>query len=344
MRFVRFTLFLWGTAGRRAPFSILIGKGVVFLEPILLSAPCKDYIWGGTRLRTLFHKISPLCRLAESWELSCHKDGPSVLASGPDAGATLPAYLHKMGPDILGEDCKRFDFFPVLIKLIDAKENLSVQVHPNNDYALRAEGEYGKTEMWYVLDAAPGAVLYYGLNRPATKDEFRAKIEDGSLIGLLRAVPVKKGDVFFIEAGTIHAIGAGILLAEIQQNSNTTYRVFDYGRGRPLHIDKALDVAQLQPIDRSTRPAGPTIQFDGYSSTLLAACEFFTVFNLDVETSAHLSVGNESFHSLLCIEGNGTIEYQDKHYPLQMGDSYFLPASMGNYVVTGRCGVLLTSV
>lgn len=314
------------------------------MEPILLSAPCKDYIWGGARLRTLFHKESPLPRLAESWELSCHKDGPSVLASGPDAGLTLPDYLEKAGAGVLGERCKRFDFFPVLIKLIDAKENLSVQVHPDNDYALRVEKEYGKTEMWYVLDAEPGAVLYYGLNRPAAKEEFEKKIQDGSLMDLLRAVPVKKGDVFFIEAGTVHAIGAGILLAEIQQNSNTTYRVFDYGRGRPLHVDKALDVAQLRPAGREPGPAGQPQQFDGFASTLLAECEFFTTACLHVATAATLTAGPESFQSLLCVEGAGEISYRGKSYPLCKGDSYFLPASMGSYSISGCCEVLQTTV
>ena len=307
------------------------------MEPLKLLATCKDYIWGGNKLRTEFNQESPLPRLAESWLLSCHKDGPSVIVNGPFAGRALPEYLEQAGPGVLGSRCAQFDFFPVLIKLIDAKDRLSVQVHPDDEYAMRVEGEYGKTEMWYVLDAEPGAFLYYGLEKPVAKPEFRAKIDDGTLLELLHPVTVEKGDVLFIEAGTLHAIGAGLVIAEIQQNSNTTYRVFDYGRGRPLQVDKALDVAQL-------KPAGPPEQRDGYEITLLAKCAFFTVHRLAVQTAARLTAGSDSFHSLLCVEGQGVLRTATGEMPLRKGDSLFLPAGMGDYNIAGQCQLLLTQV
>lgn len=182
--------------------------------------------------------------------------------------------------------------FPVLIKLIDAARPLSVQVHPDDAYAQRVEGEPGKTEMWYVVDAQPGAQLYYGFQRELTREEAARRIADGTLTDVLNAVPVKAGDVFFIDAGTVHAIGAGILIAEIQQNSNTTYRVFDYGRlgadGKPraLHVEKALDVARLCPPERPAGPMGKPEQNGDCTSTLLAKCGYFTARLLDVAGSA----------------------------------------------------------
>lgn len=199
------------------------------MHPLILIPTIKDYIWGGIKLREEFGKESKLEKLAESWELSCHKDGESVIANGEYKGRTLSEYLAEK-PQAKGENCKKFENFPVLIKLIDARDNLSVQVHPDNEYAQRVEGEYGKTEMWYIVDCEDNAELIYGFKEEITKDEFRYAIENNTLLEKTNSVSVKKGDVFFIKSGTLHAIGKGILIAEIQQNSNTTYRVYDYGR------------------------------------------------------------------------------------------------------------------
>ena len=229
-------------------------------EPIFLQGICKDYLWGGNRLREEFGKESDADKIAESWELACHKDGSSILTSGSDAGLNLREYLDKNGTAVLGTNCADCTTVPVLIKLIDAKQDLSIQVHPDDDYAMRVEGEAGKTEMWYIVDAAPHAALYYGLKQEVTKAEFEQRIHDQTLTEILNRVEVKPGELYFIPSGTLHAIGAGILLAEIQQNSNTTYRVYDYGRRgadgklRPLHIAKALDVTNLRPI-------APTVQY-----------------------------------------------------------------------------------
>ena len=213
------------------------------MYPIKLKPAFKDYLWGGTRLRDDFGKDCDFDKIAESWELSCHKDGNSVVADGEFAGLTLAQYIEKEGKSVLGTNCEKFENFPILIKLIDAKDNLSVQVHPNNEYAQRVEGEYGKTEMWYVLDAAPGAQLIYGFKEKISKEAFKAAIENNTLPQVLNHVDIHKGDVFFIEAGTVHAIGKGALIAEIQQNSNVTYRVYDYDRrgadGKPPELPVA---------------------------------------------------------------------------------------------------------
>lgn len=188
------------------------------MKPFELIPPVKDYIWGGTRLRDEYGKKSSADKLAESWELSCHKDGQSIIAHGEYCGRTLSSYLEE-NPSALGTACARFEAFPVLIKLIDAKDRLSVQVHPDDEYAMSAEGEYGKTEMWYIVDCDDDAELIYGFREELTKDEFRRAIEENTLLDKVQRVRVKKGDVFFIEPGTLHAIGEGILIAEIQQNS-----------------------------------------------------------------------------------------------------------------------------
>ena len=183
------------------------------LYPMKLTAPCKDYIWGGNRLREEYGKVSDADKIAESWELSCHKDGESVIADGELAGMTLTSFIENAGREVLGEKCRRFEYFPILIKLIDAKDNLSVQVHPNNEYAQRVEGEYGKTEMWYIVDCDPGAELLYGFKHDISKEEFERRINDNTLLEVTNSVEVHKGDVFFIESGTLHAIGKGILIA-----------------------------------------------------------------------------------------------------------------------------------
>ncbi len=316
--------------------------------PMRLAPAFKDYLWGGQRLKAEYGKQTELSPLAESWELSCHKDGPSVIADGPDAGKTLAEYV-AAHPASLGTKHKG-GVFPVLIKLIDAAKPLSVQVHPNDEYAQRVEGEPGKTEMWYVVDAAPGAQLYYGFAHEITRDEAAKRIADGTLTEVLNAVPVKAGDVFFIEAGTVHAIGAGILIAEIQQNSNTTYRVFDYGRvgadGKPraLHVEKALEVSKLCPPERPAKPMGEPETKGGLTDTLLAACDYFTTRLLELTGSAPLCAGTDSFHSLLCIDGDGAVVWNGKAVPFAKGDSLFLPAGLGDYRIAGSARLILTTL
>lgn len=305
--------------------------------PILKLLPaCKDYLWGGTRLINDYGKRYDGARLAETWELSCHPDGPSVLADGSDAGETLAAYL-AAHPAALGERGRKFAEFPVLIKLIDAARDLSIQVHPDDAYARAHEGQNGKTEMWYVLSATPDAFLYCGFARDISRDELARRIADNTLPEVLRRVSVKAGDAVFIPAGTIHAICHGIVVAEVQQSSNVTYRVCDYGRlgadGRPraLHIAQALDVTR--------RTAGvPVPDFGGH----LARCEYFTV---DLLAAPQETVcGAASFLSLLILNGEGEVCCGGETAAVKKGDSLFLPAGSGEVRLTGTLRALATRV
>lgn len=311
-----------------------------------LTAPCKDYIWGGNRLREEYGKTSDADRIAESWELSCHKDGESIIFNGDFAGKTLSEFIKENGKDVLGKNCDKFDNFPILIKLIDAKENLSVQVHPDNEYALSVEGEYGKTEMWYIVDCDPGAELLYGFKSNIDKEEFERRIKDNTLLEVTNSVPVHKGDVFFIEAGTLHAIGKGILIAEIQQNSNTTYRIYDYGRvgadGKPrqLHVEKAVEVTKLTPPEYPTKAMGEIEQKDGCSVQLLSKCDYFRVNKVCVWEHCVLEASAKSFNSVLVLDGEGEID----GVKLKKGDSCFIPAGYGEYTFKGKAEMVVTDI
>lgn len=313
------------------------------MKPVLLNPAFKDYLWGGTRLKTDFNKKSDLDIVAESWELSTHPAGESAVADGEYAGLTLSAYIEKIGRKYLGKNALAFDYFPLLIKFIDAKKDLSIQVHPNDEYAKEHEGEYGKTEMWYILDCEEGAYLYYGFNRVITKEEYRQRIADNTLIEVLNRVPVKKGDVFFIEAGTVHAICSGIVICEIQQNSNTTYRVYDYdrrdanGNTRPLHIEQAIAVSSLCPPPAHTEK-------NTAGDCTLSSCKYFTVKKYVVNGEKNLSVTPDCFQSLIVADGCGTLKFDGETIPFKKGDSIFIPAQSVDYQLTGCCEVILSYV
>ncbi len=309
-------------------------------SPIKLTPAIKDYLWGGTRLITDYNKQTELTKAAESWELSTHPDGESTVLSQPWQGMKLTEYIRSQGSECLGTKAAGFDFFPILIKLIDAKDNLSIQVHPDDEYAMRVEGEYGKTEMWYIADCDDGAYLYYGLNRTVTKEEFRQSIENNTVLELLNKVPIHKGDVFFIPSGTIHAICSGTLICEVQQNSNTTYRVYDYdrrdaaGNARELHIEKAIDVARLTPSPAQQAP----------SNGVLASCKYFTVEKINCSGSLDIQLDTTSFRSLVILDGNGTATAGGKEIPVRKGDSLFLPAQNGILTVTGNIEGILSYI
>ena len=317
--------------------------------PLLLKPPIKDYLWGGTRLITDFGFETTSAKAAEAWVLSCHKDGASLIANGELAGHTLPEALDQWGDAAVGDKAAAFPYFPILIKLIDARDRLSVQVHPDDAYAMRVEGEFGKTEMWYVVDCEPGAALLYGFSRGLTQEEFRRRIETDTLEEVCNRVPVKKGDVFFIEAGTLHAIGAGTLIAEVQQNSNTTYRVSDYGRlgadgkPRPLPVDKAVDVTNTAPPTRPYGAVGEITAIPGGTYRPLASSDLFTSQLLCVEEAVRVG-SMESFTSLLCLEGGCELTAADgTALPLKKGASVFLPAGM-TAKLTGRAQLLCSRV
>ena len=311
------------------------------LSPVKLSPAFKDYLWGGERLKTEFNKNTDITPLAESWELSAHKDGQSIVTTGDFKGLTLTDYITTIGKEALGAACEKYDYFPLLIKLIDAKGDLSVQVHPSDEYALEHEGEYGKTEMWYILDCDEGAALYYGFKEDTTREEYEAAIKEGRLTDILNRVPVKRGDVFFIPAGTVHAIGAGILICEIQQNSNTTYRVYDYNRRdkngnlRPLHVEKALAVSDLKKS-----PALPEIP-DG-ENVLLAECGYFEVRRLRFAGESTVTATAGSFTALTVTEGEGTLSDGESILSFRKGDTLFIPAQETSFTVKGNCEMILS--
>ena len=290
----------------------------------------KDYIWGGTRLRDEYGKKCDYDKVAESWELSCHKDGPSVVADGEYKGLTLNEYIEKAGKGVLGKNCERFENFPILIKLIDAKDNLSVQVHPDNDYAMRVEGEYGKTEMWYVINAAKGAGLYSGFSKQINADEYVKRVEDNTIMDVLQRYEVNPGDVFFLPAGRVHAIGAGCFIAEIQQTSNITYRIYDYdrkgpdGKGRELHTELAKDA-----IDYTLYPDYRTHYKAHTNATVeLAACKYFTTNLLDVDTIMVRDFSElDSFVVYICMEGKASIrDNKGNEIYIHQGQTVLIPA------------------
>ena len=303
------------------------------MYPLLLKAPIKDYLWGGTRLIDEFGFKTDKEKAAEAWVLSCHKDGNSIVKNGEHAGKTLQEVLDVWGKEVLGAKAAGFTYFPILIKLIYAKDRLSVQVHPDDEYALAHEGEYGKTEMWYVVDCDEGAQLIYGFNQDISQGEFLERINNNNLSPVCNYVPVKKGDVFFIEAGTMHAIGKGILIAEVQQNSNTTYRVSDYGRlgadGKPrqLHIKQAVEVTKTEVPTMPYGNVGDVTLYPFGTVRELAKCDYFTaeLINLDGNVGVY---DNESFISLLVTEGEVLLSYTGGMMSLKKGDSVFVPATL----------------
>ena len=303
------------------------------LYPLLLKPPIKDYLWGGTKLKTDFGFETDKDIAAEAWMLSAHKDGMNIILNGEHKGKTINEVLEIWGKSALGKNAEKFSYFPILIKLIDAKQKLSVQVHPDDDYALANEGEFGKTEMWYVVDCKPGAKLAYGFKKNIDKAEFEKRIKDNTLDEVINYVPVSKGDVFFIDAGTLHAIGEGILIAEVQQNSNTTYRVSDYGRlgadGKPreLHIEKALDVAKCKKPDIPYGNTGQVYVYGNNRIRELAVCDKFSAKLLSLNGKYTIS-HKDSFVSLIILEGNVTISCNNHTFNITIGDSVFIPAGL----------------
>lgn len=327
-------------------------------QPFLLKPAAKDYLWGGNRLNDDFSKEIKLNPLAETWECSTHPDGASTAACGEFEGKTLTEILN-LHPNYLGThpDCK--NGFPILIKLIDAKEALSVQVHPDDKYAMQYEnGQSGKTEMWYILDAAPESELVYGLCHDVSREVLQKSIVEGTVEKLLQKVKVKKDDVFYIETGTIHAIGAGILIAEIQENSNLTYRLYDYnrmdkkGRKRELHVDKAVRTAYLKGSELPKQPLRVLKYQQGCAMELLCRCKYFEVHRMMINTErcrqmVTYHADSTSFRVLLCTEGCGSIiwkssEVTSKNEMIHFfkGDCIFVPADSVWIKIHGRAQML----
>ncbi len=318
------------------------------MYPIKLNPVFKEIVWGGNRLKSDYNYKSELNNIAEAWVLTARPDGDNTVINGEFEGESFTKVI-KEHKEYLGTKGTKYEEFPLLIKFIDAKSDLSVQVHPDDEYARIHENSYGKTEAWYVLDCEDGAELIYGFNKKISKEEFRKSVEDNTFLQYVNKVKVKKGDIFFISAGTLHAIGGGILLAEVQQNCNTTYRVYDYGRlvnGKPreLHIEKAMDVTVTDVPSRSTEPEGSAENCGDAVKTDLPSCEFFKMTSLDVDGNCEITVGDESFVSLLILDGEGTLTSNITELTLNKGESVFLPASLGKVTLGGKFKSLISTL
>jgi Phosphomannose isomerase len=311
-------------------------KTVIRLAPVF-----KELIWGGTKLRSYFNYDTPNEHTAEALVLSSRDNADCV-----DSEGTPLSEIYAARPEFFGSNCLKYDRFPLLIKLIDTMDDISVQVHPDDEYAASVSNEWGKAQLWYVVDCEPGAYLICGFNDEINIEDFRRRIEDDTLISAVNTYEVRKGDTFYIEPGTLHAIGKDILLAEIGQNSELSYRVYDYcrvdenGQTRPLNIQQALDVTITAP---PTVPAGvmvPRAEIDGHYETLLGRCDIFASSLWEVEQNALISAPDNSFVSILMLDGTLRIDTLD--VPLRKGDSALLAAGskdisligMGKFIAT----------
>lgn len=300
---------------------------IVRMEPAF-----KDNLWGGTRLRDVYGKKCDYDIVAESWELSTHKAGQSIVATGKNKGLMLGEYINRFGRGILGWKCDPYERFPLLIKFIDSRESLSIQVHPGDDYALQREDEYGKNELWYVVDCEPESYLYCGFSRDTDEAEVRRRIEDGTLTEILNKIPVKKGDSYFIENGTVHAIGPGVLICEIQQSSNVTYRLYDYqrrdkyGELRELHIDKAMEVTNFHEKDME---AAKTME-----------CKYFSIEKSVFDGEVSFNLDDSSFRAFVVLEGSGQVSCGEESLAYRPADCFFVPAGKKTVVFHG-CGTVL---
>ena len=303
------------------------------MEILKLVPECKDNLWGGMKLKEKYGKKTDKSPVAESWELSFHKDGPTKTESGE----TLKEIVTEAE---LGVNCRNFPFFPMLIKFIDAKDNLSVQVHPSDEYALANENSFGKTEMWYIVEADEGAGIYLGFNRDVTQEEYKRAIAENTLMDLLNFYEVKAGECYFIPSGTIHAIAKGCLIWEIQQNSNLTYRVYDYGRKdkdgnlRELHVDKALRVTSLKAFENRK------LCVSTESGEIIGASKYFTTRFLSVSGEKSIEKSGKSFECITCVSGSGEIDGKK----IALGDSYFVPANKTEYLLKGDMKLIMADV
>jgi mannose-6-phosphate isomerase len=290
-----------------------------------LTPSLHDNIWGGDKLRE-YGKTSESDRIAESWELSFTKGGEAKIADGRTLSEAFPKKLW-------GKNAEKFDFFPVLTKFIDAREKLSVQVHPNDEYALENEGQYGKSEMWYIVDADEGAGIYMGLSKECDKEEFSRAVADGTVENFLSFKKVRPGEVYFIPAGTVHAICEGVLIYEIQQNSTLTYRLYDYmrrdknGNLRELHVERAMKVAELKPYEKRE------FSEDG---GVIGSCEYFETRELTVKGKTTLTAGADSYLFISVISGEGEISGE----LASRGDSFFAPANSGEISLSGNMKII----
>jgi mannose-6-phosphate isomerase len=311
------------------------------LYPLQFKPISKERIWGGTGLRDELGRDLPSAKIGESWEISCRDHAQSQVTAGPLRGKHLAELVRVFGAKLLGEKIVEGNSFPLLLKIIDAREMLSVQVHPDDGYAERYEGSAGKTEVWYILKAKPGAKIIYGLQPGISQKDFMDALKQGQLAACLNEVEVKPGEIYPIPAGLVHALGKGIMVVELQQNSDLTYRVYDWqrvdehGQTRPLHVEKALQVIDFgRPLPQPLYP-----KKDG--SDFGVENEHFSLCYQRIASERIMTQSPEAFAVLTVVAGKGEIQHQGKVYPLQYGDSLLLPACLGRYSLCGNLQVLL---
>ena len=292
-------------------------------------------IWGGRDLK-LFRDDLPEGDIGESWDVACHEHGTSIISNGEFKGMSLEHVIKLEKEKIIGSEISK-EWFPLLVKLINTKEPLSVQVHPDDMYAKEAEGAMGKTEIWYVLEAFQGANLVVG-TKDSTKEQFKRALEEGNFEKHLNKINVKKGEVYFVKSGLIHAIGEGTIILEIQQNSDITYRVWDYNRGRDLHIKKALEVVDLSL--KGEKVLGVTQEYENYNKTIYCQCEHFALELYDIKNHFNECSSKERFYIFTCVEGEGKIYYSGSEELISMGESILIPAALGEYEFVGVMKVL----
>ncbi len=316
------------------------------LYPVKLLPFVSETIWGGRKLIDEYGVKTEKNNAAEGWMLSCHEAGASIAANGEFSGISF-AEVIKNNPELCGKNAEKFDDFPILIKFIDAMDNLSVQVHPTKEYCEKTGRGQSKTECWYIIDCDEDAYLLLGFNDKITPAQFKEAIENNTLTDYVSKVPVKKGDFFFIESGTLHAICKGILLAEVQESSNTTYRIYDYnrvgadGKPRELHVE---DGAAVTKLEKYSQPDFSNPALDSDESRLLADCPLFKVWKLDTNGEFCGNATEESFVSLLIMDGEGSLECCGETLALKKGDSIFIPANAGEYKLCGKLEIIETRI
>lgn len=307
------------------------------MYPIKFENLYYDKIWGGRDLES-FRDNLPKGNVGESWDIACHKNGMGIVANGELKGKTFKEIIDIYGEKLLGEDLKNKEF-PLLVKLINSKDKLSVQVHPNDEYARRVENSLGKTEAWYVVDAKPGASLIVG-TKNCDKETFKKAIKNNTTEKYLNKINVKKGDCFLIKSGMVHAICEGVIIAEIQQSSDITYRIYDYGRPREIHVEKSLDVIDF---NLSTINEGIKVleKFNGYERGVLCSNEYFTIEKYIIDKKIEESSDLNKFFIFTCVDGNGQIKCKNgSQVTINKGDSILIPASLGEYLIEGKLTLL----
>ncbi len=319
------------------------------MQPFFLKPDLRHYLWGGHRLSEHMDGTDEELPLAERWELAARPDANTTVAGGELAGLRFGELVVRY-PELVGRTYAHELDFPVLVKLLDTRQANSIQVHPDDAYARNDTGECGKNEMWLILDCDKDAFIYAGFSRDVGRDEVRRRVADGTLDEVLGKLPVRKGDFYFIPAGTVHSIGAGILLAEVQQNSDLTYRLYDFGRlgldgkPRPLHVDKALEVARLGPACLAAPGARTLVQQPDHTLHLLAATSGFAVEHLQMSGDCAYMVRKTSFAALLCVEGEMEVQTKTWRGSLPMGHCLFLPAGSGRVRLRGHAECLIVKL